>query len=199
MMLNHLVGFYTHPKTEWRSVEEKHESSFSPLSHLAIISLIPAVVFYYASTQLGWRLVEGNTVMLSHQKALIMSVALYFGLMASIVLLGLLIRELSGTFDSPTSLSQSIGLAAYTATPLLLVGLSGLYPSLWFVATAGLLGLAYSVYLLFAGVPILMHIPREMTLVYASSVVACALVLMVILIAAGVIIWSMSVGPIFSL
>lgn len=199
MMLNHLVGFYTHPKSEWRSVEENRESSISPLSHLAIVALIPAVVFYYASSSIGWRLDNGDAVVFSHQKSLVMGVALYVGLLASIVLLGLLIRELSGTFDRPTSLSQSIGLAAYTATPLLLVGLSGLYPSLWFVASAAVLGVAYSVYLLFAGVPILMHIPREMTLVYTSSVVACALVLMIILVAAGVIVWSVRVGPIFSL
>src|SRR5690606_22336232 len=81
-------------------------------------------------------------------------------------------------------------LAAYTSTPLFMVGFAGLYPELWVVMTVGLIGLAYSVYLLYVGVPILMHIPEERGFIYASSVVTCGLVLLVCILTATAILWS---------
>ena len=52
------------------------------------------------------------------------------------------------TFDSTPDFTQSLELAAYAATPLLMVGLTALFPVLWFVVLAGLAALSYSVYLL---------------------------------------------------
>ena len=54
----------------------------------------------------------------------------------------------------------------------------------------GLVALAYSVYLLYTGVPILMHIPEERGFIYASSVVTCGLILLVIILAATAILWT---------
>jgi hypothetical protein len=78
-----------------------------------------------------------------------------------------------------------------------MVGFAGLYPELWFIMAVGLVGLSYSVYLLYSGVPILMHIPEEKGFIYSSSVVTCGLVLLVILMASTVILWSMGLGPIY--
>ena len=43
-----------------------------------------------------------------------------------------------------------------------------------------------------------MHIPEEKGFIYASSVVTCGLVLLTILMAASVILWSMGMGPVFT-
>ena len=61
-----------------------------------------------------------------------------------------------------------------------------------------LAGLAYSVYLLYVGVPILMHIPEERGFIYASSVVTCGLVLLVVVLASTAILWSSGYGPAFT-
>ena len=61
--------------------------------------------------------------------------------------------------------------------------LAAFIPELWFVVCAGMVALAYSVYLLYTGVPILMHIPEERGFIYASSVVTCGLILLVIILA----------------
>jgi hypothetical protein len=80
-----------------------------------------------------------------------------------------------------------------------MVGFAGLYPELWFIMTVGFFGLAYSVYLLYAGVPILMNIPEEKGFIYSSTVVTCGLVLLVILMAASVMIWSVGLGPVYKI
>lgn len=197
MILNHLWGIYTHPKEEWENIDRKHESYVYALSHIAIIALIPACVSYYASAHLGWSIGAGDLIKLTHQSALTMSIGLYFGLIVGVIALAILIHELANSFDATPTYTQSLELAAYTATPLFMVGFSGLFPELWFVMTIGLVGIAYSVYLLYSGVPILMHIPEDKGFIYSSSVVTCGLVLLVILMAGSVILGSLGMEPVY--
>ncbi|RDV24297.1 YIP1 family protein [Alteromonas aestuariivivens] len=197
MILNHLIGIYTHPKEEWQSIDRKHESYFYALSHIAVIALIPSIVGYYSAAHLGWNIGAGDLIKLTPQSALTMAVAMYFGLIAGVIALAFLIHELANAFEAKPTYTQSLELAAYTATPLFMVGFAGLYPELWFVMTAGLVGLTYSVYLLYSGVPILMHMHQDKGFIYSSSVVTCGLVLLVILMASTVILWSMGLGPVY--
>lgn len=197
MILNHLVGIYTHPKEEWQSIDRKHENYFYALSHIAVIALIPAIIAYYSAAHLGWSIGAGDLIKLTPRSALGMAVGMYFGLVAGVIGLAVLIHQLANAFDAQPTYTQSLELAAYTATPLFMAGFAGLYPELWFVMTAILAGISYSVYLLYSGVPILMHIPEEKGFIYASSVVTCGLVLMVILMASSVILWSMGFGPVY--
>ena len=198
MILNHLWGLYDHPKEEWHSIDDRHETYFYSLSHIALISLIPALMTYYSTAYLGWSIGVGDTIKLTKESAAIMSVGTYLGLVVGVLALSVLIHELAKAFDSTPTYTQSLELAAYTATPLFMVGFAAFYPVLWFVMMIGLVGLTYSVYLLYTGTPILMHIPEDKGFIYASSVVTCGLVLLTILMAASVILWSMGMGPVFT-
>ncbi len=173
MILNHLIGIYTHPKEEWQTIDTKHETYFYALTHIAFISLIPSLVAYYSSAHTGWSIGAGDIIRLSENTAIMMGIGMYFGLIAGVVAL------------------------AYTATPLFMVGFAGLYPELWVVMTALLVGISYSVYLLYSGVPILMHMPEDKGFIYSSSVVTCGLVLLVILMTGSVLVWGLSGGPVF--
>ena len=198
MILNHLWGIYTHPKEEWQTIDKRHESYFYALSHSMLIALIPAGMAYYASAYLGWDIGAGgtaDTIKLTQESAMLMAIAMYFGLIIGVVVLAVIINELAKSFDSFPTYTQSLELAAYTATPLFMAGFSAFYPELWFIMCMGLVGLSYSVYLLYSGVPIMLHIPEEKGFIYSSSVVTCGLVLLVILMASSVILWSVGVGP----
>jgi hypothetical protein len=56
---------------------------------------------------------------------------------------------------------------------------------------------AYSVYLLYSGLPVIMHIPEERGFLYASSVVTAGLIAMVVLMATTAILWTNGFGPDF--
>ncbi|ABO24381.1 Yip1 family protein [Shewanella loihica] len=197
MILNHLMGLYTHPKEEWHTIEKNHEALRSSLSHVMLIALIPAVCTYLASTMFGWNLGVSDPLFLTKQSAMMMSISMYFGLIAGVFALAYLAYWMAKTFDAQPSYTQAIELAAYTATPLFMVGLAALYPALWFMMVVGLVGLTYSVYLLYTGVPIIMNIPEEKGFIYASSVVTAGLVLLVALMASSVILWSFGLGPMY--
>ena len=117
---------------------------------------------------MGWSIGVGDTIKLTKESAAIMSVGTYLGLVVGVLALSVLIHELAKAFDSTPTYTQSLELAAYTATPLFMVGFAAFYPVLWFVMMIGL-GLTYSVY-----------------------------VLLTILMAASIILWSMGMGPVFT-
>ena len=188
---------YTHPKEECRNIDRRQETFFYAFSHIAIIALIPTIVAYYSTVYTGWSM-GGELIKLSESSALLMATGMYFGLVAGVVALAVVIHELAKAFETLTTFTQSLELAAYTATPLFMVGFAGLYPELWVVMAALLIGVSYSVYLLFSGVPLLMQLPQEKGFIYSSSVVTCGLVLMVILMTGAVLLWGITTGPIFA-
>lgn len=195
MILNHIWGLYAHPKQEWQTIEKRHEGLLYSMVHILTIALIPAVCGYYAAAHIGWTIGAGDPIMLTESSAATMAVGMYFALVVGVFALAVMIHWMAKTFDSTPNFTQSLELAAYTATPLFMVGITALYPVLWFVVLAGLGAVVYSVYLLYSGVPIMMNIPVEKGFIYASSVVTCGLVMLVSIMAASAILWSMGFGP----
>ncbi len=197
MILNHIWGLYAHPKEEWHIIEKRHESLSYSLIHILTIATIPAICSYYSAAYIGWTIGVGDPIKTSVNSAQIMAVSMYLGLVFGVFSLAYLIQWMAKTFDSKPDFVQALELAAYTATPLLMVGITALYPVLWFVALSGLAAVAYSIYLLYSGVPILMNIPEEKGFIYSSSVVTCGLVLLVALMAFTAVMWTMGFGPEF--
>jgi len=194
MILNHIWGLYAHPKEEWHTIEKRHESLMYSLAHILIVALIPAICAYYATAHLGWSVGARDPIKLPEANAMMLAGAMYAGLIAGVFALAYLIQWMAVTFDAKPDFTQALELAAYTATPLLMVGIAALYPVLWFVTLAGLAALTYSVYLLYAGVPIMMNIPEEKGFIYSSSVVTCGLVLLVTLMAVSAVLFGMGFG-----
>ncbi|MGN4868246.1 Yip1 family protein [Aeromonas caviae] len=146
----------------------------------------------------GWSIGVGDPITLTANSAFKLSVAMYVTLIIGVLALSYLVHWMGHTFGSDPSYTTSLELAAYTSTPLFMVGFSAFFPHLWFVMLIGLVGLTYSVYLLYIGVPILMHITKEQGFIYASSVVTVGLVLLVCVLAATAILWGSGFGPVFT-
>ena len=195
MILNHIWGLYAHPKDEWQTIEKRHESLMYSLIHILVVSLIPAICGYYAAAHIGWTIGVGDPIKISQSSAQLMAVAMYCALVVGVFALAYLIQWMAKTFDSKPSFVQSLELAAYTATPMLMVGVAALFPVLWFVTLAGLAAVCYSVYLLYSGVPIMMNIPEDRGFIYSSSVVTCGLVLLVGIMAFSAVMWTLGFGP----
>tara|TARA_B110000238_G_C16001613_1_gene384726 strand:- start:32 stop:631 length:600 start_codon:yes stop_codon:yes gene_type:complete len=197
MILNHIWGLYAHPRDEWQTIQKRHESLMYSLVHILVVALIPTICGYYAAAHIGWTIGAGDPIRLTQESAMLISVAMYFALIVGVFALAYLIHWMAKTFDSTPNFTQSLELAAYTATPLLMVGVTALLPVLWFVALAGIVAMSYSVYLLYSGVPIMMNIEEEKGFIYSSSVVTCGLVLLVGIMATSAILWGMGFGPEF--
>ncbi|MDX1456641.1 MAG: Yip1 family protein [Marinobacter sp.] len=198
MSLGHTFGLLTHPDQEWEAIRKDSESvSKLYLGHILLLALIPAAAGYYGSTQVGWQIGDGQIIRLTSGSALQLCVLFYAAMLAGIYIIGRFIDFFAATYEVREKQPHGVTLAAYTATPVFLLGVIAAYPNIWVNMLVGLLAITYSVYLLYEGLPILMKIPADRGFMFASSVLTVGLVMFVALLAISVVIWSMGMGPVY--
>lgn len=198
MSLTHTLGLLTHPDREWEAIRNDSESVGKLyLGHVLFLALIPALAGFYGSTQVGWQIGDGQIIRLTSTSALQLSVLFYGAMLAGIFIIGRFIDFFAATYEVKDSTPRGITLAAYTATPVFLLGVIAAYPNIWVNMIAGLIAVAYAVYLLYEGLPILMKIPEDRGFMFASAVLTVGLVMFVGLLAITVVIWSVGIGPVY--
>ncbi|AQQ68513.1 Yip1 family protein [Microbulbifer agarilyticus] len=200
-LLSHTIGIFTNPDKEWQAIRsDKHSFVQVFLSHVPILALIPVISAYIGVTQVGFS-VGDNVQKLTPGSALSLAVITYFSLLFGVYIFGEFINWMAKSFkvegDEETRHYEGTALAVFVTTPIFLVGFIGLYPNLWLNAAVTLAATAYSVYLIYEGIPILMNIDKERAFVYASSVITVGLVLLVTVRIGTVILWSMGIGPVY--
>jgi hypothetical protein len=198
MSLTHSFGLLAHPDQEWEAIRQESESVTRLYAgHILLLALIPAVAGFYGTTQVGWQIGDGQITRLSTASALQLSALFYVAMLAGIFVLGKFIDFFAATYDAVERIPRGVALAAYTATPVFLIGVIAAYPNIWVNMLAGLVAAAYAVYLLYEGLPILMKIPEERGFMFATAVLTVGLVMLVALLAISVVIWSMGIGPVY--
>ena len=122
MVLSHIWGLYTHPKTEWDRIDHDKESFFSSLMHVVLLAFIPALSAYYSAVYIGWQIANGPVTTMSSQSAMMLAGAMYVALIAGVFALAALIKWMAVTFGAAPTFTHAMELAAYTSTPLFMVG-----------------------------------------------------------------------------
>ena len=197
-MLQHVWGLFAHPEEQWKEIR-KEDCTIGRCycTHVLMLAAIPPISGFIGTTQIGWQIGGGDVVTLSINSALGISILYYITLLVGTFTIGKSIHWMGKTYGASVELPRAIGLAAYVATPLFLIGIMGLYPILWLNLVLGLPALAYTVYLLYTGVPVMMDIDQERGFLFSSAVLAVGLVALVAMMAATVILWDIGAGPSF--
>jgi hypothetical protein len=199
MVLQHVWGLFVNPKREWESIrEDKCTIGKCYAIHVLILAAIPAISGFIGTTQFGWQIGAGDPVKLTVESAGLIAVLYYLAMIVGVYAIGWMIYWMGGTYGADVALSQCVVLAAYTATPLFLIGIMELYPVLWVNMVVGIVALAYTVYLLYSGVPIMMGISEDRGFLFSSAVLAVGLVAFVALLAVTAILWGMGLEPSFT-
>jgi hypothetical protein len=196
MLLKHIPGLLTQPAQQWQAIRDDSKSiAACYFEYILILALIPPVAGFIGVTRTGWQLGWGDPVKLTVGSALPIAVIFYLAILVAVFLVGKAIHWMATTYGATPTLAQCVKLAAFTATPLLLLGIVQLYPLLWLNFLVGLAALAYAVYLLYTGVPIIMNISQERGFLFSSAVLTFGLVSFVALLAVSVILWSFGLSP----
>jgi hypothetical protein len=197
-MINHVWGLFTHPDQEWQQIRGEEKSiSRAYFTHILILAAIPPISAFIGTTQVGWSIGGRTPVMLTESSALQLTLLSYLAMLAGVAVMGSFIHWMARTYDASPSLARCIVFAAYTATPLFLAGLAAIYPHLWLAMLVGTAAVCYTVYLLYVGLPTFMDIHKDEGFLFASSVLAVGLVVLVAIIAMSVILWGVGVGPVY--
>jgi hypothetical protein len=199
MFIQHIVGLFTDPMRQWEKIREQQKSSDGgSVAHIFLLAAIPAVSGYIGTTQVGWRIGVGEPIRITGDSAFAIAIIYYLALLVGVFTIGWVIHLLGKAYEVEKPLSLCIALAAYAATPLFLIGLMEVYPVLWLNMLLGLPALAYTVYLLYSGLPIMMEIPAERGFLYSSAVLAVGLIALVALLAMTALLWGMGLQPVFT-
>jgi hypothetical protein len=201
-ILEHTLGIMIHPDREWKAIRnERHSFIQVFMSHVPILALIPTLCAFIGVSQVGWSFGGGSVTKLTVSSAIALCGITYFALLVGIYILGEFINWMSSTYgvrdDADKRHYEGTALAVYVSIPVLLAGFVNLYPDIYLNAAALCIAGAYSIYLIYEGIPILMNIPKERAFMYATSVVTVALVLAVVVRVGSVILWSLAISPVY--
>ena len=197
MLLDHTLGIFTNPNSEWRDIRKQHRSKTQEfLTHVPLLALIPALAFYYGVTQVGWTLGSGEPVYLTASSAMVLCVMSYLSALVGVWVFGEFINWMAATYsDEKIDPHHGMAIAVYVTIPIFISGIAGAFPVIWVNAAATMLAAVYSVYLIYAGIPILMNIDKERGFLYSTSIITVALVLLVSMRIGTVLFWVMIFGP----
>jgi len=197
-MLSHLIGILFNPSEEWKKIRDV-ECTIGKCycGYVFIMAAIAPISGYIGTTQFGWQFGAREAVKLSPDSALMIAIAYYLVMLVGVFSMGAMIHWMGNTYGSKKDLSRCVRLAAYTATPLFLVGIFELFPVLWLNFVIGLPALAYSVKLLYTGVPIMMEIDQERGFLFSSSILAVGMVALIVMMVATAILWFNGFAPQF--
>ena len=198
MALNHITGIFSRPNSEWINIRGERDSKYTEfLSTVPLLALIPAVAFFIGVTEVGWQLSSGGPVVsLTAGSAFVLCLLSYISALIGVWCFGEMINWMRKTYsDEPADARMGMAMAVYATAPLFVAGVAGFWPNVWFNVMVMFMAGAYSVYLIYRGMPILMDIPKERAFMYSTSVITVALVMLVSLRAGTAVLWSMGFGP----
>ncbi|WP_275286224.1 Yip1 family protein [Halomonas elongata] len=199
-MLTHVWGLLAHPNREWKQIKEERETLTHLYEHhVLLLAAIPVVCSYIGTTQVGWSLGGGTTIQLSYLDALGAGVVFYLVILAAVYAVGKVIRYMAKRYTSPPSQSQCIVFAGYVATPMFLSGIVAVYPLIWLCLLAGVIGLCYTAYLLYLGIPGFLNISKEEGFIVSSTTLAFGVLILEALLGMTVLLWGYGERIILSL
>lgn len=189
-MIQHVWGLLSHPTSEWRQMRRENEGDMMHLAehHVLLLAAIPVVCSFIGTTQFGWDFGDG-TVKLQLSTALWLGLLFYGVILTAVVFMGYVIHRIAERLPHQPDLKRSTVFAAYTATPLFICGVVSLYPLLWLCCLAGIVGLLYTSYLLYVGVPAFFSLEKEEAFTLSSSILAIGVLVLEAIALALVLFW----------
>ncbi|MBY6191631.1 Yip1 family protein [Microbulbifer agarilyticus] len=199
-MLNHLYGLMVQPRRQWQEIAGLSEKGVNrQIPYVIILALVPALCWYFGTTEIGWNIGgSGEVRTLTNNSALSLVAVFYVTMILAVVAVGYFIHWMAKTYGAKTHPMKGIVVAGFTATPIFIAGAAGLYPILWLDILVATLAVAYAVYLLYVGIPIVMNVSEERGFLFASAVVTVCLVMVVVVMVGTVLFWSFVAAPVFS-
>jgi hypothetical protein len=154
------------PEAEWLVVAQEPDDTAALFTrYVAVLALIPALAGF-----IGVSVIGGHGSLTAGFVGAVVGYLLSF---AAVFLVALIVDAVAPTFGVQKNFPSALKLTVYSYTPAWLAGIFLLIPGLSLLTIVGL----YGGYLLWLGLPPLMHAPRGKTLPYAAAIVLCALII----------------------
>lgn len=198
MFIKHVLGLLIRPVEEWQAIHKEKTSVFGAMIPSLLLGLIPVICGYIGTTQTGWQVGSRDPVRITPESAIMIAILYYLIIQIAVFSVGWMIKWMGKTYGADQSLPQCIRLAGYIPVPLFLVGFVQLDPTLWLNLVAGLPAAAYTIFLLYIGIPVVMEISKDRGFLFSSAVLMVGLVGLVGMLAVTVVLWGIGVAPVLT-
>ncbi|EPC02691.1 membrane protein [Litchfieldella anticariensis FP35 = DSM 16096] len=189
-MLTHVWGLLSHPYREWKQMHDERETvTHLYAHHVLIMGAIPVICAYIGTTQVGWGLGGERVIKLNLLDAFYAGIVFYIAILAAVFMMGSVIHWMAQRYANPPSRRRCVIFAGYLATPIFLSGIVALYPVVWLCLLAGIIGLCYTAYLLYVGIPAFLDISSEEGFIVSSTTLAIGVLVLEAMLAVTVLLW----------
>jgi len=196
MILKHITGSFIRTDKEWLHIAAKKISLAACFyKYVLPLAAIPAISAFIGAAVIGWDIGERN-FKFTVESTIPLVIAFYFACIIGVAIIGQAIHWMAATYGTKKELSTCMLLAITTLSPLFIGGIFALAPIPWVIFLAGLFSLAYGIYLLYTGLPVVMGINQEKGFLFASAVLTIGLVTIVGVLITTVIFWTLGFAPI---
>ena len=173
-LIDRVKNILTTPKTEWPRIDAEPATVGSIFTGYVMIlaaigpiaSLIGQQVFGIGAFGINWKPSIGYSVGTAVIGYILSLVAVYVEM--------LIVNALAPSFGGTQNQVKALKVVAYASTAGWVAGIFGIIPMLGWLA---LIGALYGLYLLYLGIPILMRVPQDKSVVYILVIVVVNIVI----------------------
>lgn len=158
------------------------------------IGLFPPLFAYIGTMNFGWRL-GVEPVFLPQRTVFAISAAYFVALLLGFLSSAVIARWMAVTYDASQSLGRCFALMAVVGAPLAIGSVIHLYPHAFINLLVLVPTLIWSMYLLYRGLPVVLHTGPNRGMLMASALIAYLLVAAVSLLGVTVALWGSGLGP----
>ena len=168
------------PKAEWDVVAaETTPSAQIVTGYVLPLAAIAAVAGFIGAVVIGTSVPMLGTVRMPVMGGIVGAILQLVAAVAAVFVMGFIIDALAPTFGGQKNMAQAVKVAAYSYTPLWVLGVLAVIPYLGVLIA--LLAAVFAVYLLYLGLPRLMRSPPDKAAGYTGLVVVVGIVVGLVL------------------
>lgn len=177
-LIERVKAILLHPREEWQTIAEEVTTIQNLYKeYIMILAGIGPIASIIGMSIVGITLPFIGSFRVPLTTSIASSVLNYLMTLAGVYVFALIIDALAPTFLGEKNFGQAFKLAAYSSTPAWLSGIFTIIPAM---SVLGILG-CYSLFLLYTGLPILMKVPKEKSIVYTVTIIIAAIIIFMII------------------
>ena len=159
------------------------------------LGILPPIFAYFGTTSYGWRLGTPTPIFLPDNIVLFISISYFCALLFGFISAAVVSKWMATTYGARQSLGIHFAMICIVGAPLTVASLIHLYPNIFVNILVLIPAVMWSMYLLYRGLPIVLHTTPERGMLMASSLIGYFLVALVSLLGITVSLWIYGIGP----
>ena len=171
----------------------------SPMAVFLKISLwfgvLPPIFSYFGAMKHGWNLGTIEPLYFSSDVLLSISIAYFIALLIGFVSTAVVSKWMADTYGARHSFGIHLAMISIVGAPIAVGSIIHLYPDVFINILVLVPAILWSMYLLYRGLPIVLHTTPERGMLMASSLIGYFLVAFVSLLGITVVLWGYGIGP----